>query len=117
MQKFSVYHAKYTFLKESFCILRSNGVIARSFPYNITISVLCRLAYSVMNPPPPPQLLEVVRETIRLKHYSYRTEQTYLDWIKRYLLFHQEKHPREMGKEEIKSFLSHLAVDKNVAAA
>ncbi|MFM6732692.1 MAG: site-specific integrase, partial [Microcystis panniformis] len=41
----------------------------------------------------------------------------YLDWIKRYLLFHQEKHPREMGKEEIKSFLSHLAVDKNVAAA
>ncbi|MFM6377321.1 MAG: phage integrase N-terminal SAM-like domain-containing protein, partial [Microcystis panniformis] len=40
-----------------------------------------------------------------------------MDWIKRYLLFHQEKHPREMGKEEIKSFLSHLAVDKNVAAA
>jgi hypothetical protein len=52
-----------------------------------------------------------------LPHYSYRTEQTYLDWIKRYLLFHQKKHPREMGKEEIKSFLTHLAVDKNVAAA
>ncbi|MFM6044374.1 MAG: phage integrase N-terminal SAM-like domain-containing protein [Dolichospermum sp.] len=43
-----------------------------------------------MNPPPPPQLLELVRETISLKHYSYRTEQTYLDWIKRYLLFHQK---------------------------
>ena len=49
-----------------------------------------------MNPPPPRKLLDVVRETIRLKHYSYRTEQTYLDWIKRYLLFHQKKHPREM---------------------
>ena len=70
-----------------------------------------------MNPPPPRKLLDVVRETIRLKHYSYRTEQTYLDWIKRYLLFHQKKHPREMGGEEIRAFLTHLAVDKNVAAA
>ncbi|MFN5749430.1 MAG: site-specific integrase, partial [Pseudanabaena sp.] len=40
-----------------------------------------------------------------------------MDWIKRYLLFHEKKHPREMGEEEIKSFLSHLAVDKNVATA
>ncbi|TRU52072.1 MAG: hypothetical protein EWV91_04325 [Microcystis aeruginosa Ma_QC_Ca_00000000_S207] len=70
-----------------------------------------------MNPPRPRKLLDVVRETIRLKHYSYRTEQTYLDWIKRYLLFHQKKHPREMGGEEIRAFLTHLAVDKNVAAA
>ncbi|WP_409885895.1 phage integrase N-terminal SAM-like domain-containing protein [Microcystis sp.] len=70
-----------------------------------------------MNPPPPRKLLDVVRETVRLKHYSYRTEQTYLDWIKRYLLFHQKKHPREMGGEEIRAFLTHLAVDKNVAAA
>jgi hypothetical protein len=65
MRKFSVYHAKYALFKESFRILRSNRVIARSFPYNITISVLCRLAYSVMNPPPPRKLLDVVRETIR----------------------------------------------------
>ncbi|CCI18731.1 Genome sequencing data, contig C304 [Microcystis aeruginosa PCC 9807] len=70
-----------------------------------------------MNPPPPRKLLEVVRETIRLKHYSYRTEQTYVDWIKRYLVFHQKKHPCEMGGEEIRAFLTHLAVDKNVAAA
>jgi site-specific recombinase XerD len=71
-----------------------------------------------MNPPPPRKLLDVVRETrAALPRYSYRTEQTYLDWIKRYLLFHQKKHPREMGEEEIKSFLTHLAVDKNVAAA
>ncbi|MFM7442106.1 MAG: phage integrase N-terminal SAM-like domain-containing protein, partial [Snowella sp.] len=70
-----------------------------------------------MNPPSPRKLLDVVRETICLKHYSYRTEQTYVDWIKRYLLFHQKKHPREMGEEEIKSFLSHLAVERNVAAA
>ena len=70
-----------------------------------------------MNPPPPRKLLDVVRETVRLKHYSYRTEQTYVDWIKRYLLFHQKKPPREMGGEEIRAFLTHLAVEKNVAAA
>jgi integron integrase len=70
-----------------------------------------------MNSPPPRKLLEVVRETIRLKHYSYRTEQTYVDWIKRYLLFHHEKHPREMGAEEIRAFLTHLATERNVAAA
>jgi hypothetical protein len=45
-----------------------------------------------------------VRETIRLKHYSYRTEQTYMDWIKRYLRYHDKQHPREMGEEEILTF-------------
>ena len=70
-----------------------------------------------MNSSPPRKLLDVVCETIRLKHYSYRTEQTYLDWIKRYLLYHNKKHPRDMGTEEIKAFLTHLAIDKNVAAA
>lgn len=70
-----------------------------------------------MNSTPPRKLLDVVRETIRLKHYSYRTEQTYLDWMKRYLLFHDKKHPHEMGAEEIRAFLSHLAVERKVAAA
>jgi integron integrase len=62
-------------------------------------------------------LLDVVRETIRLKHYSYRTEISYINWIKRYLSFHDRRHPREMGSAEIEAFLSHLAVDQQVAAS
>jgi site-specific recombinase XerD len=61
--------------------------------------------------------LDVVREVIRLKHYSYRTEQTYLDWIKRYLLDHDKKYPRDMGAHEIQDFLTHLAVDRQVSAS
>jgi hypothetical protein len=48
-----------------------------------------------------PKLLQQVRETLRTKHYSYRTEQTYVDWIKRFILFHKKRHPREMGAEEV----------------
>ncbi|AMA08911.1 integron integrase [Picosynechococcus sp. PCC 73109] len=66
---------------------------------------------------PPRKLLDVVREIIRLKHYSYRTEQSYLDWIRRYLRYHGGRHPREMGKAEIQAFLTHLAVERNVAAS
>ena len=60
---------------------------------------------------PPPRLLEQVRDAIRLRHYSLRTEQAYLDWIKRFLLFHHERHPKDMGTAEVRQFLSHLAVD------
>ncbi len=55
------------------------------------------------------KLLDRVREQLRLKHYSYRTEATYIHWIKRYILFHQKRHPGEMGDEEIRAFLVHLA--------
>ena len=54
------------------------------------------------------KLLEQVSEAIRLKHYSYRTEQTYKDWIKRYILFHDKRHPKEMSVPEIRQFLTHL---------
>lgn len=64
-----------------------------------------------------PRLLDQVREKIRLKHYSIRTEQAYVDWIKRYILFHDKRHPQEMGKREVEQFLSHLAVERNVAAS
>jgi integron integrase len=65
----------------------------------------------------PTRLLDQVRDVIRLKHYSIRTEQTYLHWIKRFILFNGKRHPREMGAAELTAFLSHLAIKGNVAAA
>ena|SRR3989338_6615474 len=62
------------------------------------------------------KLLDLVREQIRLKHYSMKTEQTYIGWIKRYIFFHQKKHPFDMGKAEIEAFLTHLAVERKVGA-
>jgi integrase len=67
--------------------------------------------------PRPKKLLEQVRDAIRLKHYSYRTEESYVDWIRRYILFHNKQHPKEMGVEEIEAFLTHLAVEQQVAAS
>jgi len=66
---------------------------------------------------PPKKLLDQVRELIRRKHYSIRTEQAYVLWIKRYILFHNKRHPRDMGKPEIEAFLTHLAVDLKVASS
>jgi integron integrase len=63
------------------------------------------------------KLLDQVREALRLKHYSYRTEEAYVDWIKRFILFHHKRHPLEMGAPEIQAFLAHLAQEKNVAAS
>jgi len=65
----------------------------------------------------PPKLLEQVCEAIRARHYSLRTEETYLRWIKRFILFHGKRHPREMGGPEVQQFLSHLAVEGHVAAS
>lgn len=58
-----------------------------------------------------------MRDALRLKHYSYRTEETYLDWVKRYILFHGKRHPAEMGAPEIQAFLIHLATQRQVAAS
>lgn len=69
------------------------------------------------SPAKPPKLLDQVRERIRLKHYSIRTEKTYLAWIRRFILFHGKQHPRDMGKKEVEAFLTHLAVDRRVAAS
>lgn len=67
--------------------------------------------------PKPPKLLEQVRQHLRALHYSLRTEETYLHWIKRFILFHGKRHPRTMGAPEVEAFLSHLAVDRDVAAS
>jgi len=64
-----------------------------------------------------PRLLDQVRELIRIRHYSIRTEQAYVQWIRRYILFHDKRHPRELGAEEVTAFLSHLAIKRNVAAS
>jgi len=64
-----------------------------------------------------PKLLDQVRQRIRLKHYSYQTEQSYVGWIKRFIFYHHKRHPQEMGKAEVEDFLNHLATDRNVAAS
>jgi len=62
-----------------------------------------------------PKLLDQVRDLIRLKHYSIRTEQAYPGWSRRFIRFHHQRHPKEMGKTEIEAFLIHLAIQENVA--
>jgi hypothetical protein len=64
-----------------------------------------------------PRLLEQVRNAIRRRHYSYRTEQAYVHWIKRYIYFHGKRHSGEMGADEVTAFLTHLARDRSVAAS
>ena len=64
-----------------------------------------------------PKLLDRVRWHLRVKHYSIRTEEAYVDWIRRFILFHHKRHPNEMGEREITEFLTHLAVEKHVAAS
>ena len=65
----------------------------------------------------PARLLDKVRQCIRLKGYSIRTEKSYVSWIKRFILFHDKRHPQDMGKPEIETFLSHLVMKRNVASS
>jgi integrase len=80
-----------------------------------------RESATVALPPPAagaaPRLVDVVRERIRYRHYSYRTEQPYVEWVRRFVRFHDRRHPRDMGAPEIEAFLNHLANDRDVAAS
>jgi site-specific recombinase XerD len=67
--------------------------------------------------PPKPKLLDQVRQAIRARHYSKRTEKTYVGWTKRFIYFHGKRHPLEMGESEINQFLTDLAVSKKVSAS
>lgn len=67
--------------------------------------------------PDPPKLLDRMREAIRTRHYSRRTEEAYVGWIRRFIVHHQKKHPAAMGAGEVNACLSHLAVAKNVSAS
>ena len=64
-----------------------------------------------------PELLDQVRDKLRVKHYAIRTEQTYVDWIKRFIFFHDKRHPKDLGAQDVEAFLTHLAVAGKVAAS
>ena len=64
-----------------------------------------------------PKLLDQVRNRIRCKHYSIRTEQAYIEWIRKFIFYHGKRHPAEMGENEISAFLTYLAVKRKVAAS
>jgi len=68
-------------------------------------------------PPREPRLSDQVRDTLRRRHYSYRTEQVYLYWIRHFIYFHRKRHPREMAEREVAAFLTHLAVERRVSAS
>lgn len=65
----------------------------------------------------PPKLLDRLRVHLRTRHYSIRTEEAYVDWARRFILFHGKRHPQDMGATEVEAFLSHLAVDRQVSAS
>lgn len=64
-----------------------------------------------------PELLDQARDIIRLRHYPIRTEESYVRWMKQYILFHKKRHPAQMGVPEVTAFLSHLAVDRQVSSS
>ncbi|MGA0200343.1 MAG: phage integrase N-terminal SAM-like domain-containing protein, partial [Prochlorotrichaceae cyanobacterium] len=66
---------------------------------------------------PQQKFLDQLRDILRAKHYSYRTEESYLGWVRRYLRFHNKKHPQDMGEQEVAEFLTHLAVEEKVSAS
>jgi site-specific recombinase XerD len=72
---------------------------------------------NMSSPQRPQKLLDQVRDAIRLKHYSIPTEESYVNWIRRYILYHNKRQPQEMGVPEIEAFLSYLAVEEQVAAS
>ena len=65
----------------------------------------------------PKKLLDRVRDSIRVRHYSIRTEEANVQWIRRFIVFHQKRHPSEMGLTEVRAFLDHLVLEENMAAS
>ena len=97
--------------------IRSNSQI--SYPILSAGAVTATLAVRETGPAgaPKPRLLDRVREAIRARHYSRRTEKAYVHWIKRYIFFHDKRHPAAMGAPEVTAFLTSLAVHDKVAAS
>lgn len=86
-------------------------------PLNDPVEEISEKVFSTHRMPSKSALLEAVRGRCRVKHYSLRTEDAYLGWIKRFIFFHKMKHPKEMGGGEVEQFLTHLAVGGKVAAS
>ena len=89
--------------------------LEKQFYLNLYSIIIQKSSYYTMNK--QPKLLDIVRNKIRLKHYSIRTEEAYVFWIKRYIYFHNKRHPKDMGRTEIEAFLTDLAVNGEVAAS
>jgi len=66
---------------------------------------------------PKPRFLDELRAAMRVRQYSLRTEHAYVDWARRFIVFHGKRHPRDMGAAEVEAFLSHLATERNISAA
>jgi hypothetical protein len=97
-----------------------NAIINIFFAIMTPITFPAKAAFVIANP--KSKLLDQMREVLRLKHYSLRTEETYVQWARRFLKFHRDqvgawRHPRELGATEIVAFLNHLANAEHVAAA
>jgi hypothetical protein len=88
--------------------------IERAMPNGVP---LCSQRLNDIKGSRPMKPLDQVRDAIRRKHYSIRTEESYVDWIRRFIIFHRKRHPKSMGEEEIRQYLSHLATHRNVAAS
>jgi len=71
----------------------------------------------MLQPSEPSPFLRSVREAIRVRHFSIRTEEAYVYWVRRFVVFHGKRHPADMGEAEVARFLTHLAVEDNVASA
>jgi len=78
-------------------------------------AALKHAAAGIQADPPPLRLLDALRHAIRVRHYSSRTEEAYIDGVRRFIRFHGRRHPRELGAPEVAAFLTHLAVDSTVA--
>ena len=105
-------------------VSRVNGELSTSPPLPVSASDLAPsgCAETVVNvqpaqASPPPRLLAQLREAIRVRHYSIRTEDAYADWARRFILFHEKRHPRDLGALEVGAFLTHLAVNRQVSAS
>jgi len=96
---------------------RSSGAISYSVSSRGALVATLAVREAGSAGPPKPRLLDRVREAVRARHYSRRTEKTYIAWVRRYILFHGKRHPTEMGAAEVTRFLTSLAVDGNVAAS
>jgi hypothetical protein len=89
--------------------------VARGLPFPKSFDSILGVSPSTATVASSPKLLDRVHWHLRVKHYSIRTEQAYVDWIRRYILFHRKRHPNEMSEKEITEFLTHLAGRKRAS--